>query len=652
MNTADPIGYDRYVRDTLSVFLEKFVEKRVALLVTDSSETAIRLAAKAASLQVVHPESAFERVELDGVRLKQLPPDGSPLLDDPDSYTAILVPEIRVLGEEAPRRIVELDSLLEEDGVLVVGTTDTGATGGKGSDVSASEDAMGYQELYRTLSERFPVVQVLGQAPFLGTSIYNLSGDGDATEIGFDSSLVEGRSELPLRVLLVCSRDDLPVEPFTVVQAATDGIRVLEGFFNVRRANGNRHENDDQHGDDQHGREIQHLETLLEARGAQLRLLERELAEKVALARDLTQRLREGRPAGRGEAFSTDEVAGSKGSETAEEQARKQLQSEARRLRTELEAASARALEAEAARVDAVMRLDEVSGHLALTEVAPTDVVEALERERAALLGTVRGMRSAVIELEESRDAAEARLVLAMHDLDDARGRTRILERQLEEMREHFEMELAKTSRSVSGGDAERWEQERTALAGERNGLRARCLDVEQSVDELLVRNESLQRSTGALEERIETLQASVAGLTASESVLKARLAEVENEQEQAKQREDDAAECHERIVGLQQELAEREGRIEQMQTVLGRGQSELIRLSGKLEANVAAAEQRAEAAESRSEGLREALEEAREAFLALAESLTKGNGKDGRSADSSEINVDQLDPGEGNGGK
>ena len=641
MDTVDPLGFDQYIRDTLSVFLERFVERRAALLVTDSYEIAEHLAENAASLLVAHPGSSFHSVELRETSSFALPPDGSPLAFDRARFDAILVPEVRVLGKQAQRRMVELFSFLEADGVLVVGTTDIEAE----EEGTCSHRPTGYQELHRTLAEHFPFVRVLGQSPFIGTSIYDLSHAGYATEIGFDTSLAEDRSELPVRVLLACAADELSIDPFTVVQAAADEVGVSVGVL-PKRTDISRGEDEEQH-----GREIRRLENLLRESADRLRGLERELGEKAALARDLTQRLREGSARGGGGISPAEEATEGSATKAAIAQARAQMQNEARRLRAELEAASARALEAEAARVDAVLRLDEVSGYLALTEVAPADVVEVLEKERAALLGTVRGMRSVVVELEESRDAAEARLVLAIHDLEDARGRVRILERRLEEMREQFELELARTSYTVSRPDEGRWEEERAALDGERNGLLSRCLDAERSVEELLMTNESWQRTAGTLAEQIENLQTSIASLTASESVLKARLTEVQTERERARSRLEEETERRERIVELEDELADRDGRIEQIQDLLGRTRSELSRLGSKLDADLAAAERRAEAAESRSAGLREALEEARVSFLELAGSLAENRAGGFRSAEGAEIAVQQLDPGEGGGG-
>jgi hypothetical protein len=630
MEMVDPLDYGRYAEDTLSHFLERFVDQRVVLLVTDSFETARQLAPRTASLDVVCPRSVFEQGKVENARHTDLPPDSSPLPFDSACFDAIVVPEVRLLGDAVPQRLAELVSLLDKDGVMVVGTEDFGSLERPGGEGTASRDDSGYRQLYRIIAEHLPLVRVVGQSPFLGASFHDLAEAENITEVDFDGSLLEERSESPFRVLLVCARENLAMEPFTVIQAHSDNFRAGDHTLG-RRLTGGGDEDDEL----QHATEIRRLESLLRERGERIRELEGEVASRSALARDLMQRIDGERPDGEGmDARRSDAYEG-----------QRQAEAEERRLRSELDAATSRALEAEAARVDAVLRLDEVSGRLALMEATPENAIEELEKERAALLGTVRGMRSAVFELEESRDAAEARLVLAIHDLDDARGRARLLERRLEETREQFELELARASRSSLAGEREPWDEKVVALAGERDGLQARCLDAERSVSELLERNDALQRSADTLKDQIDVLQTSVGGLTASESVLRSRLSELESSQSRDRRQEDVDKEKDTRIGVLEDELGERDRKIEQTESLLARTQSELERLREQLDQDMTAAVFRAEAAESRAIVLREALEEARASLFRLADSLVD-TGEQAGSVDGSSLDVGDLDQG------
>jgi chromosome segregation ATPase len=185
--------------------------------------------------------------------------------------------------------------------------------------------------------------------------------------------------------------------------------------------------------------EVEQLEALLGARAKELTEQRAELARLRALLRDAATRL--------------DSSTGAAAEPVIAE------------LRRERDQAVARALESEAARAEIGFRLDEVMGHLAAAGVG----------------GTVRGLVSTLAETQESRETAQARLLLAEQDLLELRAEARTLERERAELREQLELEQLKARRM-----SEHWRGGLDApaaacLRGERDGLRARSEESERA---------------------------------------------------------------------------------------------------------------------------------------------------------------------------
>ena len=102
---------------------------------------------------------------------------------------------------------------------------------------------------------------------------------------------------------------------------------------------------------------------------------------------------------------------------------------------------------------------------------------EPLDVVCARLNGTVRGLKSALAEAEESRDSASARLLLAEQDLAMLAGRARMLERELAEAREQIELEALHSRALAQKLEGSLPAAVAARLGGEIAGLRARCDD-------------------------------------------------------------------------------------------------------------------------------------------------------------------------------
>jgi hypothetical protein len=228
--------------------------------------------------------------------------------------------------------------------------------------------------------------------------------------------------------------------------------------------------------------EVARLETLLAARASELSAQRLELARARGLLRDATQ------------SFLTTAPAAADAADVGQ-------------LRRQRDAAVARAIEAEAGRIEFALRLDELLGHIAQptgagTLRAPDLEGEPLDVTCARLKGTVRGLTSALAETEESRDTAGARLLLAEQDLAMLASRAHLIERELAESREQIELESLHSRALAQRLEGSLPEREAAQLGGELAGLRARCDEAERVVaglsNELVAARQTARPDAGA----------------------------------------------------------------------------------------------------------------------------------------------------------
>ncbi len=346
--------------------------------------------------------------------------------------------------------------------------------------------------------------------------------------------------------------------------------------------------------------DVGRLEAILSERSAEVRELREELARREALARDLAERLRR--------------VEGDLATSLDQE-------AELQRLREERDAALGRAVDAEAARLEAALLLDEVSGRLSVGRTSEPPAA-ALEDSHAELSGRVRGLQSRVAELEEASSAAGARQILAEHDLDAERERAGELERKLEEMREQFEAELSR-ARSSEAAEQAQSQSGLAAMQTERDEVAARLEDAERSLAELLEKSDAQTAELEAAAEQREALRAEIAELQAGESVLKLRVSEAESSLAEERQKSGDSQAREAALVAeldlMRADLASTQHQSGLLQGSVQSARAERDRLTETLQAEARAAQERAVVAEGRAAELAQALGEAREALKELS---------------------------------
>jgi chromosome segregation ATPase len=235
--------------------------------------------------------------------------------------------------------------------------------------------------------------------------------------------------------------------------------------------------------------EFARLEQLLSARTRERRELAVELERRGALLRDACTRLSELAP------------------RAAESQ-----------LRNERDGAVARAVEAEVARAEAMFKLDEVVGQLlALGGQRPPDSQPTAAREPT--------LASRLLELDELKQMADARVLLLEHELAHERGRMASAVRERVEGIEHFEFELSQARGESSAARQMLAEAERASgavraelelLRAELDGARSATHDAENESAVLRSQLES-ERATlrdeassarGSLQTELETERA------------------------------------------------------------------------------------------------------------------------------------------------
>ncbi|MBM4375883.1 MAG: hypothetical protein FJ095_12420 [Deltaproteobacteria bacterium] len=125
------------------------------------------------------------------------------------AFDAVLVPDLATLT----------DALTAED-ALALADRMLNARGFVAVMVPADSPGLDYHRLFDVVSARFDSVRMLGAAPFVGVTVAEF-GERDAGDVAFDASLTDG-PEAPVAFIAIASRQPLALEPYLVVQLASD----------------------------------------------------------------------------------------------------------------------------------------------------------------------------------------------------------------------------------------------------------------------------------------------------------------------------------------------------------------------------------------------------------------------------------------------
>ncbi|HEY2733680.1 MAG TPA: hypothetical protein VGI70_06825, partial [Polyangiales bacterium] len=240
--------------------------------------------------------------------------------------------------------------------------------------------------------------------------------------------------------------------------------------------------------------EVARLERLLAARSRETGALSRELERRSGLLREALERM----------------------STTAA--------SELQVLREARDSAVARAIEAELGRAELAFQLDETRGV----------IHESNASSSSWPVGELRGLYSRVAQLEEADEAQRARLILAEQDRDAAQARILLLERQLVEEGERFELSLLRARAEMSAQLAEQsrpaqpvGDEVRSALRGELDGVLARLHESEAALRCMRERAHAAERSADSSKDKLEETRAEAAQLAVAAQARSHRLSEL-----------------------------------------------------------------------------------------------------------------------------
>ena len=426
------------IDSALAAYLAPFVAGRRVLYVGDSEPNVVRtLASRAESVRVLDMSSTAGGKGDANVRIS--PFRGGALSFAEGTFDVALVSQIERLGDEKIDRIDDLSRIVGAEGLVVIAH-------------GPFDGSAHYEAAFASLSERFDVVHVVGRAEVAAHVFAALDAEGGVV---VDGSLLEDAPPA-YGYVFFCANVELDLDGYAVIQtksgatvspeseapAPTEALEALsehceslEAELDAARrklaalgkaVESERAERDDARGalrklekelaalkaaeakiEDKGSRYAEELRTLerhLEERAERVRELEAEVDRRGALVRELIEN-------GGEQAGKTDDAA--------------------------LEALSRRVQEAEAARVDASLLVDELRGRLA--ELSTEGDVARRARE-ARIEGQERGLRARVAELEEILGPTSARLALAEADLLAAAEDKRRLEAQIEHVREDLEL--------------------------------------------------------------------------------------------------------------------------------------------------------------------------------------------------------------------
>lgn len=569
-----------YAELSLAVYVEELaLHKRVLFVGDPTSPAPERLARVARSVDVVSTRSRVRGTRRGGrVASRRWPGP-----EDEAQWDLVIVPDLPAAGLATEEKIDEIARWLAPGGALVAGTPDPDGP-------AATPAALAYEALFDLLDPAFEHVRMLGQAPFAGFSVVDFAPSAEL-EVTFDGSILEGGGESAERYYALCSDRAVSLDAYAVVQvpsaAAPAGEGRAQGVRDARASDvaerlreqqdaldaanvhaeeiereleDARREIDEARAEldrarqrseearverdaldarvrglesqiealserEADGEEYARLEAALQERGHELTELRVEVERRGTLVRDLVEELRESRRAAPSEPAPSPALASTLEFSPA------QLQQV---LHAQLDEAVQRVVAAEAEKAELSFRLDEVRGELAMAERRFAGELEELRRVEAALRGTVRGLNARLAEVIELHQLTQARLALADDDRAAAEARSQRLARELAEVREHVELEIARArvsqaaeeSAAGDGAGAElRAERERAAAReGELLGALARARD---EAAELAARQTAGRVEAERAREALTELEQQVEGMRAG---YEARVAELVRE--------------------------------------------------------------------------------------------------------------------------
>ncbi len=202
----------------LCVYAEPIVSGRRVVLIDDASRgLGARLTALGARLvHTYDPDGGRARVEASrGTRgmartVRELPAGDFDVRDG--AYDVAIVPDLGLVSDPAPV-LARLRKLLGNDGVALIGAHNPEARFRLSEPPKRPLD---YYELYDLVALQFANVRMIAQVPFVGVTLAELGGEGEA-EVTVDTQLV-GEGDPPALFLALAAQSDVRLAEYAIVQ--------------------------------------------------------------------------------------------------------------------------------------------------------------------------------------------------------------------------------------------------------------------------------------------------------------------------------------------------------------------------------------------------------------------------------------------------
>ena len=218
----------------LAAYLERLVRgRRVAVLGDATLGFGERLVDRGARLIHVYDPNAARVAEVLARTAAQRPRHLTHAVLEGDlgvrdgAFDVVVIPDLSVFGEPTDA-LRKMRRLVGSTGLAVIASANQEAPrrllDKPGSDKPSTTD---YYGLYDLVSLQFPVVRMLGQAPFVGYTLADFGASGEL-EVSVDTSLLEATEE-PEIFIAIASERKVALDPFVVVELALADVRKSMG---------------------------------------------------------------------------------------------------------------------------------------------------------------------------------------------------------------------------------------------------------------------------------------------------------------------------------------------------------------------------------------------------------------------------------------
>lgn len=218
----------------LAAYLERLVRgRRVAVLGDVTLAFGERLIDRGARLVHVYDPNPVRVAEILARSVDQKPRHLTHAVLEADlgvrdgAFDLVVVPDLTIFGDPTDA-LRKSRRLVGTNGIAVIASAN-GEAPRRLLDKPASDkpSTTDYYGLYDLVSLQFPVVRMLGQAPFVGYTLADFGASGEL-EVSVDTSLLDVTEE-PEVFIAVASEKKLALDPFVVVELALADVRKSMG---------------------------------------------------------------------------------------------------------------------------------------------------------------------------------------------------------------------------------------------------------------------------------------------------------------------------------------------------------------------------------------------------------------------------------------